>query len=70
MFAGPVDVLVLTDLQEQVELLRKKRIVVLQFQAEQRKRLDERTAAYDHLRPALRNKIERGEVLKHPYRVG
>jgi len=24
----------------------------------------------DHLRPALRKKIEGGEVLKHPYRVG
>jgi len=25
MFAGPVDVLVLTDLEEQIEFLRKKR---------------------------------------------
>ena len=70
MFAGPMDVLVLADLQEQIELLCKERVVVLQFQPEQRKRLDERTSAYDHLRPALRKKIEGGEVLKHPHRVG
>jgi hypothetical protein len=34
MFAGPVDVLVLADLQQQIELLCKKRVLVLQFQAE------------------------------------
>ena len=70
MFAGPVDVLVLTNLQEEIEILGKQRVVVLEAQAEQRKRIDERPAAYDHLRPALRKKIEDGEVLKYPYRVG
>src|SRR5258708_17666403 len=70
VFAGPVHVLVLADLQQQIELLRKERIVILQLQAEQRKRLDERAAANHHLRPALRKKIECGEVLKYPYRVG
>src|SRR4029077_17323510 len=70
MFAGPMDMLVLADLQEQIELLRKKRVVVLQFQAEQWKRLDEGTAAYDHFCPALREKIEGSEVLIYPHGVG
>src|SRR5258708_7134138 len=70
MFAGPVHVLVLADLQQQVELLGKERVVVLQLQAEQRKRLDKRPAAHHHLRPALRKQIECSEVLKYPHRVG
>jgi len=69
MFAGPVDVFVFADLEEQIELLCKKRVVVLQLQAEQWKRVDERTSADDHLGPALRKKIERSKILKHPYRV-
>jgi len=47
MLAGPVHVLVLTNLQKQVELLCKKRVVVLQLQAKQREGLDEGAAAYD-----------------------
>src|SRR5437667_3041857 len=70
MLAGPVDVLVLTDLQEQLELLGKQRVVVLQSQPEQWKGLDERTAAHDDLRAALRQKIEGGEALEHAHRVG
>jgi len=70
IFAGPVYVFVLTNPQQQIELLSKKRVIVLEFQAEQWKRLDERTATYNHFRPALRKKIESSEVLKHPYRVG
>jgi hypothetical protein len=70
MLAGPVDLFVLTDLQEEIELLGKKRVVIFQSQAEQRKSLDERTPAHDPLRPAVRQKIEGGELLKHPHRVG
>jgi len=58
MSAGPVDMLVFTDLQEQIELLCKKRVVVAQLQAKEGKGLDERTAADDYLRPALRKQIE------------
>src|SRR5260370_36817794 len=49
MFAGPVAVLVLTNLQEQIEFFCKKRTVVLQFQADQRKDADEQTPAHHHL---------------------
>ena len=62
--------LVLTDLQEEIEFLGKERVVVLESQAEQRKRLDERAPADDYLRPALRKKVEGGEVLEHTHRVG
>ena len=70
MLAGPVHMLVLTDLEQQIELLGKERVVVLEPEAEQRKRIGERTAADDHLGPALRNEIERGEILEHPHRIG
>jgi hypothetical protein len=52
------------------QLLGKERVVVLQSEAEQWKGLDGRTPAYDHLGPALRQKIEGGELLKDPHRVG
>jgi hypothetical protein len=36
-----MDVLIVTNLQQKIELLFEKRVVVLQSQAEQGKRLDE-----------------------------
>jgi len=41
MFARPMNFFVLADVQQQIELLRKQRIVVLEFQAEQGERFDE-----------------------------
>src|SRR4051794_23671538 len=70
MLAGPVDVFVLTDLEKKVEVLGKQRVVVLELEAEQWEGLDERAAAGDDLRPALRQQIQRGEVLEYPHRVG
>ena len=67
---GPVDVLVLPDVEEQIELLGEERVIVVQLEPEQGKRLDERTPAHHHLRPALRQQVERGELLEHPHRVG
>ena len=68
--ARPVDVLVVPDLEKQVELLREERVVVLEPQTEQRERVDERTAADDHLRAALRKQVERGELLEDTHRIG
>ena len=65
MLAGPVDEFVLSDVEEQIELLGKERIVVPQFVSKQWARLDEGTASGDHFRPALREKIQGGEILKH-----
>ena len=70
MLPGPVDVLALPDLQEQLELLGEQRVVVIQLQTEERKRLDERAATDDHLRAAVREQIEGGELLKDADRVG
>jgi len=41
VFARPLNVRVLADLQKQIELLGEKRIVILEFQSEERKRFDE-----------------------------
>src|SRR6266550_4011055 len=70
MFAGPGHVLVVTDLEQQIELLRKQRVVVLQSKTEQREGVNERTTAYDHLRAPLRNEIECGEILEYSHGIG
>jgi len=41
VFARPVNVRVLADVQKQIELLGKERIVVLELEPEERKRFDE-----------------------------
>src|SRR5258708_7005596 len=45
---------VVADLQQQLELLGEQRVVVVEVEAEQRKRLDRRSAAHDHLGAAAR----------------
>src|SRR5258705_1687629 len=57
------------NVQQQIELLGKECIVVLEPEAEEREGLDGRAAADDHLRAAPRQQIERGEVLKRAHRV-
>src|ERR1700719_1808908 len=52
--ARPMDVGLLADLQEQVEALGKERIVIIELEAEERERLDERAAPGDDLGPSLR----------------
>jgi hypothetical protein len=41
VFARPANVRVLADVQKQIEFLGKERIVVLEFEAEERKCFDE-----------------------------
>jgi len=41
MFARPMHICVLTNVQKQIELLGKERIVVLEFQTEEGKRFNE-----------------------------
>src|ERR1700681_226864 len=50
--------------------LGEERVIALQPKAEERKRLDRRPATDNHLRPALRQKVEGGEVLKYPDGIG
>ncbi len=61
---------VLANLQKQVEFLCEQRVIVLQSKAEERKRFDGRTSAHNHFRASLRQQIDRGELLKYPYRIG
>ena len=49
VLSGPAHVLVLADLEEELELLGEERVVVVEVQAEQRKRFDERAASDHHL---------------------
>src|SRR6185369_14021717 len=64
VLARPCDMLVLTDIEKQAELLGEELVVIIEAEAEQRKRFDRRAAADHHLRAALRNQIQRSELLK------
>jgi hypothetical protein len=68
--ARPMNVGLLADFQEQIEVLGKERIVILELKSEERECLDERAAPGDDLGPALREEIERGEFLKHADGIG
>src|ERR1700730_17484750 len=53
VLARPVNMRVLADVQKKIELLGEERIVVLELQAEERKRFDERPGSGNYLRPAI-----------------
>jgi hypothetical protein len=59
----------LSNIQQQIELLFKQRVVVLQPIPEQRKGLDRRPTTDDHLGAPARQQIDRGKVLKRSYRI-
>ncbi len=61
---------VLTDGEQQPQLLREHVVVVLEVHAEQAERLDERTAPRDDLGAAVADQVEGGEVLVQPDRIG
>src|SRR5207253_5533149 len=63
------DVLVSTHVQQEVQLLGKQRVVVVQVVAEQWEGFDRRPATDNHLGPSLRNQVERGELLEQAHRV-
>jgi len=52
------------------QLLGEERVVVLEVEAEQWKRLDGRASADHHFGPAARQQVERREFLEHTNRVG
>ncbi len=70
MFAGPVDVFVVADLQQQIQLLGKQLVIVLELEPEQREGIGERASAHDHLGAPVRDEIECGEILEYANRVG
>ncbi len=70
MLAGPSDVRVVANFQQQLELFLEKGIVVFELQAEERIRLDERAAAGDDFGAAVGDEIERGEFLEDADGIG
>src|SRR5216684_3069217 len=65
----PRDVLVGTHVQQEVQLLGKQRVVVVQVVAEEWEGFDRRASADNHLGPSLRNQVERRELLEQAHRV-
>ena len=64
MAAAPDRVLLLTKLQEQLELLREQLVVVVEVVAEEQEGLDERAAARHDLGAAVGEEVERRELLE------
>jgi hypothetical protein len=69
VLALPGHLFALVEPDEQVQLLGKQRIVVLQVVAEQRKRFDERAAARHDFGPAPGEQVHVGKVLEHPHGI-
>ena len=63
-------VLVVTNREQQFELLGKERVVIFQREAEERERLDERPPPGHDLGPASGEQIQRREILEDAHRIG
>jgi hypothetical protein len=59
-----VHLFVCPDVEQEIQVLFKQRVVVFQVQPEQRERVDERAATDDHFGTTPRDQIERRELLK------
>ena len=69
MLALPGDALVVPDREQQLELLGEQFVVVAEVVAEQRERLDERSAPRHDLGPSARDEVDVGELFEDPDRV-
>ncbi len=69
MPAFPSNVCVFPDLEQKVEFLGEKRVVVGQIEAEKRIRLGERATPGHDFRAAVRQQVKRGKLLENPHRV-
>src|SRR3569623_458850 len=65
----PGDRLLLEHLDEQIELLLKQLLVLIERKTEQRNGFGERAAPENDFRAAVRGRIKRRETLKHPDRI-
>jgi hypothetical protein len=70
VFAEPVHLRACADFQEEIEFFRKERIVIFQTPAEERVRLNERTATGDNFGAPPRDEIESRKLLKNANGVG
>ena len=69
MTPGPADVLGVTQLQQELELLDEELVVVGEVVPEERERLDERAPAGHDLGATAREEVERRELLEHAHRI-
>src|SRR5437868_2074693 len=70
MLARPVNVLVVADFEKQVEVFRKERVVIVEPQTKERKRIDERASAGDDFRTAAGYEVDGCKFLKHAHGIG
>jgi hypothetical protein len=70
MFAGPGDVDVFAEIEEEVEFFGEELVVVFEFEAEEGVGLDEGAAAGDDFCAAVGDEVEGGEVLEDADWVG
>ena len=69
MHTRPRDALGVAQAHQQIQLLRKQRVVVAQVLPEQRIRLDERAAPRHDLGPSAGQQVHGGELLKHAHGI-
>jgi hypothetical protein len=65
VFAGPVHLSACTDFQEKLEFFRKERVVVLETQAEEWTRFNERTTTGENFGAAPGDEVKSRELLKN-----
>ena len=70
MLAGPVDVGVLAEGEEEVEFFGEEVVVVFELEAEEREGFDEGAAAGDDFGASVGDEVEGGEVLEDADGVG
>jgi hypothetical protein len=69
MLPGPMHVCVIANREKKLKLLGEQRVVIFEFETEERVGLDKGAASGDDFRPALRDQIERSELLEHAHRI-
>ena len=70
VFAGPGDVVLLADLEQEIEFFGEEGVVVLQPKAEEREGIDERATAGDDFGTAVGDEVERSELLEDADGIG
>ena len=70
MLAGPMDVGVFAEGEEEVEFFGEEIVVVFELEAEEREGFDEGAAAGDDFGAAVGDEVEGGELLKDAHGVG
>jgi hypothetical protein len=65
-----MDMGVLANFEKEIELLREKRVIVVQIETEEREGFDGRAAASNDFGATVRNQIQRRKLLEYTDRIG